>query len=273
MSRLDEALVAARRRLDDALEAEVLLAHALGRDRAWLYAHPEHRLSTAERARFAQLLQRRLDGEPVAYLTGRREFWSLPLRVDRHTLIPRPESEHLIEFVLDALPAEPPRRAIDLGCGCGTLALALARERPRWEILASDRSPGALAVACDNARRLRLPVTFVRADWLSGIAGPFDLILSNPPYIAEDDPHLARGDPRFEPRSALAAGADGLDAIRALIAQAATRLAPGGLLVFEHGHTQGPACRALLAQAGFDAVDTGEDLAGLPRYSHGRRPG
>lgn len=271
MKTVGDLLRDARRRLADPAEAEILLAHALGRERAWLYAHPEHPPTTQEQGRFEALLARRLAGEPVAHLTGWREFWSLPLRVDRHTLIPRPETEHLVEFVLERLPAEPPQRVIDLGCGCGTIALALARERPHWEILASDRSGGALAVARDNARRLGLDVTFLHADWLAGIVGPFDLIISNPPYVAEGDPHLEQGDLRFEPRGALTAGPDGLDAIRRLVAQAQPRLRPGGLLAFEHGHDQGAACRELLEQAGYIEVATGLDLAGLSRFSHGRR--
>ncbi len=271
MKTVGDLLRDARRHLTDPAEAEILLAHALQCDRTWLYAHPEYHPAAEALARFAALLARRLAGEPVAQLTGWREFWSLPLRVDRHTLIPRPETEHLVEFVLERLPAEPPLRIIDLGCGCGTIALALARERPHWEIFASDRSAGALAVARDNARRLGLDVTFLRADWLAGIVGPFDLIISNPPYVAEGDPHLEQGDLRFEPRGALAAGPDGLDAIRLLVAQAQPRLHPGGLLAFEHGHDQDAACRMLLAQAGYADVGSGRDLAGLPRFSHGRR--
>ncbi len=271
MKTVGDLLRDARQRLADPAEAEILLAHALGRDRTWLYAHPEHRPAAESLTRFEALLARRLAGEPVAHLTGWREFWSLPLRVDRHTLIPRPETEHLVEFVLERLPAESPLRVIDLGCGCGTIALALARERPGWEIFASDRSEDALTVARDNARRLGLDVRFLRADWLAGIIGPFDLIISNPPYVAEHDPHLEQGDLRFEPRGALAAGPEGLDAIRPLIAQAWSRLRPGGLLAFEHGYDQGAACRELLAQVGYTEVATGHDLAGLPRFSHGRR--
>lgn len=268
---IGELLHDARQRLAEPAEAEILLAHAMERDRSWLYAHPKHLPTTQKQGRFMALLTRRLTGEPVAYLTGLREFWSMPLRVDQHTLIPRPETEHLIEFVLERLPDLPPQRVIDLGCGCGTIALALARERPHWEILASDRSANALALARTNAQQLGLNVSFLRTDWLAGIAGPFDLIISNPPYVAESDTHLGRGDLRFEPRGALIAGPDGLDAIRCLVAQARPRLCPGGLLAFEHGHDQGAMCRALLEQAGYHEVGTDLDLAGLPRFSHGRR--
>jgi release factor glutamine methyltransferase len=256
---------------DAAAEAGLLLAHVLQKDRGWLFAWPEAEVGEEDATRYRELAARRAAGEPIAYLTGRRDFWSLQLAVDRHTLIPRPETEHLIEFVLQGLPAERPLRVIDLGTGSGAIALALASERPAWRITASDRSPAALAVARDNALRHGLQLDFVQADWLQGLRGPFDLIVSNPPYIATGDRHLQEGDPRFEPASALVSGNDGLNDIRLIIAQALPLLAAGGWLVFEHGFEQGAACRELLLQAGYRDVGTGRDLAGHERYSYGIR--
>ncbi len=277
MSRISEALAWARTRLgggaEAAGEARYLLAHALKCDPAWLFAHPEHPLETSAEQAFRERVERRARGEPVAYLTGEREFWSLPLEVGPHTLIPRPETEHLIEFVLRTLPRERPLRVIDLGTGSGAIALALARECPAWRIAACERSPAALAQARRNGERLGLRVDWILADWMTGIQGPFDLVIGNPPYVAEADPHLRQGDLRHEPPEALASGPDGLDAIRRIVPQAARRLAPGGRLVLEHGHQQGPACRELLRQAGFERVASGSDLAGLERFTHGQQPG
>jgi release factor glutamine methyltransferase len=276
MNTIGEALAWGRAQLggdpEAASEAQLLLGHVLEHDAAWLYAWPEQALNPAQREHYRELIQGRAAGEPVAYLIGRREFWSLPLGVDRHTLIPRPETEHLVEFILRTLPREHPLRVIDLGTGSGAIALALASERPAWRISASDRSASALHQARRNARDLGLTIEWIQADWLKGIEGPFDLVVSNPPYVAEDDPHLQRGDLRFEPRDALASGPDGLDAIRRLISQAPSRLAPGGRLVFEHGCEQGTASRTLLAEAGFTDIGTGRDLADLERFSHGCRP-
>lgn len=276
MSRIGALLKAARARLggspEAAIEAEILLAHLLEKDRTWLRAWDEREIPTEQVRRYQALIERRLRGEPVAHLTGRREFWSLPLEVDRHTLIPRPETEHLVAFALGHLPAGQSLRVADLGTGSGAIALALAAERPAWRIVATDRNPGALARARRNAARLDLPVAFVQGDWLAPLAGPFDLIIANPPYIPEGDPHLERGDLRFEPRTALAGGSDGLEEIRRIIAQAPARLAEGGWLVIEHGHDQGPAVRTLLAEAGLSAIGTGTDLAGHERFAHARRP-
>ena len=256
---------------DAAGEAGVLLAHVLQKDRSWLFAWPEAEVGQEDAARYRELAARRAAGEPVAYLTGRRDFWSLQLAVDRHTLIPRPETEHLIEFVLQRLPATDPLRVVDLGTGSGAIALALAAERPAWQITATDRSQAALGRARENASRHGLQVDFVQADWLQGLTGPFDLIISNPPYIAARDPHLREGDPRFEPSGALVSGEDGLNDIRLIVDQARTRLANGGWLVFEHGFEQGGACRELLQQAGYRNVGTGRDLAGHERFSYGMR--
>ena len=276
MSRVARLLAEARRALgggaEAAGEAELLLARILQRDRSWLIAWPEAEVAPDDAARYRDWVARRAAGEPVAHILGERDFWTLRLQVNRHTLIPRPETEHLVEWALQRLPAEAPLRVIDLGTGSGAIALALAAERPAWRIFASDRSATALAVARTNAARLGLPLRLLQADWLAGIAGPFELIVSNPPYVAENDPHLARGDLPREPRSALAAGRDGLDAVRRILAQAPPRLAPGGWLLLEHGHDQAPACRALMEAAGLVEVASGRDLAGHWRFTHGRRP-
>lgn len=255
-------------------EAELLLLHVLGRERSWLFAHATDLVDPASGQAFADLLQRRLAGEPVAYLLGRRGFWTLDLAVSPDTLIPRPETERLVELALERLPEATPLRVADLGTGSGAIALALASERPQARVVATDMSPAALAVAAANARRHGLDnVAFRQGSWHAPLAGErFDLIASNPPYIASDDPHLARGDLRFEPASALASGHDGLDDIRLIIAGAATHLLPGGWLLLEHGWDQGAAIRALLADAGFVEVATEVDLEQRDRVSLGRRP-
>ena len=255
-----------------AIDAQALLAHVLERDRSWLFAWPEHTPSCAQRQAFAALIARRRDGEPVAYLTGRREFWSLDLAVSADTLIPRPETELLVEQVL-ALDLPDGARVADLGTGSGALALALASERPGWMVSATDRSTAALAVARHNARRLNLPlVRFHLGDWFAALppGSRFAAIVSNPPYVAEHDDHLRRGDVRHEPRDALAAGPDGLTDIRRLIAGAPGFLLPGGWLWLEHGAGQGLSVRRLLAAAGFRQIATRRDLAGLDRCSGGR---
>jgi release factor glutamine methyltransferase len=256
------------------IDAQVLLAHVLKRDRAWLLAHPTDPLMLADVEAFARLARRRRDGEPVAYLTGRREFWGLSLAVDRSVLIPRPETEALVECALRKLPAERPARVHDLGTGTGAIALAIAHERPRAVVVATDRSEQALAIARENARCLGLArVQFVQADWFHGLddARPFDLIASNPPYVATGDAHLAQGDVRFEPVAALTAGADGLDALRVICAAAGEWLLPGGWLVVEHGFDQAAAVRALLERAGFSGLESTRDLAGTPRVAAGHR--
>ena len=254
------------------LDAEVLMAYLLGRDRSWLYAWPEHQLDEAQLVGFAKLVDARAGGRPIAHLTGRREFWSLPIAVNEHTLIPRPETEQLVEI---ALSLELPRIAhvLDLGTGSGAIALALANQRPTWQIVAVDSSAAALDVARDNARRLgATDIRFVQGDWLAALPGeePFDLIVSNPPYIAASDPHLRAGDVRFEPASALVAGADGLADLRRIIADAPPFLRDGGWLWLEHGLAQGSAVGDLLRGRGFVDVQTRKDLAGQPRHSGGR---
>ena len=255
-------------------EAELLLLHVLGRERSWLFAHATDAVEPATEAAFAQLLQRRIQGEPVAYLLGRRGFWTLDLTVSPATLIPRPETERLVELALERLPADRPLQVADLGTGSGAIALALASERPLAQVLATDMSPQALAVAAENARRHELVnVHFQQGSWHAALGQErFDLIATNPPYIAADDPHLLQGDLRFEPATALASGADGLDDIRVIIEGAPARLVAGGWLLIEHGWDQGPAIRALLEQAGFVEVSTALDLEHRDRVSLGRLP-
>lgn len=274
---LREALADASARLsgpEARHEAELLLLHVLQCPRSWLFAHATDPLPAPERAAFDALLARRAGGEPLAYLVGHRGFWTLDLEVDPATLIPRPETELLVELALERLPADADLQLADLGTGSGAIALALASERPRAQVLATDYSAAALAVAARNAARHALGnVRFAEGSWYAPLQGRrFHLIASNPPYIASDDPHLARGDLRFEPASALAAGHDGLDDIRVIAAEAAAHLLPGGWLLLEHGWDQGKAIRALLDQAGLMQVQTVQDLERRERVTLGRRP-
>lgn len=254
-------------------EAALLLGHVLGRSQAWLFAHADARVDAASEAAFADLAARRAGGEPLAYILGRRGFWTLDLEVGPDTLIPRPETELLVEQALARIDPALPARVADLGTGSGAIALAIAAERPLARVLATDRSPPALAVARRNAASHGLDgrVEFRAGDWFVPLAGEvFDVVASNPPYVADGDPHLARGDLRFEPPGALASGHDGLDDIRRIISAAPAHLAAGGWLLLEHGHDQGPAVRALLSEAGFDGVATVADLEGRDRVSVGR---
>ncbi len=255
-------------------DAQLLLLHALGRPdagRAWLLAHDTDALDSAAQARFAALCQRRLDGEPVAYLTGVKEFYGLALQVDARVLDPRPDTETLVDWALQMLAPLAAPRVLDLGTGSGAIALALQHQRPSAKVSAVDASAGALAVARANAARLQLPVQFHQGHWLDGVQGLWDAIVSNPPYIAAADPHLAAL--RHEPLQALASGADGLDDLRTIAAQAPARLAPGGWLLLEHGWDQAPAVQALLRAAGFANVQDRKDLAGIVRCSGGQWPG
>jgi release factor glutamine methyltransferase len=256
------------------VDARVLLAHVLGCDRAWLVAHGGDPLTREQAHAFFALAKRRRDGEPVAYLTGRREFWGLDLAVTPAVLIPRPETETLIEAVLARLAADARVRVLDLGTGSGAIALAIAKERPQAEVTATDASPDALDVAQANAERLGLRnVAFVRSDWYAAVPpGRYDAIVANPPYIDPADPHLAEGDLRFEPRAALTPGSTGLSALATIVAGAPGRLVPGGLLAVEHGFDQGEQVRALFGAAGFVAVEAARDLAGLWRVVAGRSP-
>ncbi|HMB56546.1 MAG TPA: peptide chain release factor N(5)-glutamine methyltransferase [Arenimonas sp.] len=253
-------------------DAETLLAFALSRDRAWLYAHGDDFLDEDGGRKFSTLVAARACGEPVAHLCGRRGFWSLELAVTADTLIPRPETELLVELALPYLPANAPARVLDLGTGSGAIALAIASERRAAQVTAVDASAPALAVAEKNAAALALVnLRFLRSDWYSALADErFEVIVSNPPYLAEDDPHLHLGDLRFEPRSALVAGSDGLDDIRCIVADACGHLSPGGSLLIEHGWMQGAAIRDLFTAAGFVDVETVPDLEARDRVTLGR---
>jgi release factor glutamine methyltransferase len=253
-------------------ESELLLGHALQRERAWLFAHAGDAVEETGRARFAALVAARARGVPVAQLLGRWGFWTLELRVTPDTLIPRPETELLVEAALARLPAGGAARVADLGTGSGAIALALAHSRPDARIVATDASAAALAVARENAAANELRNVELRlGDWYAPLAAErFDLLVSNPPYIAQDDPHLAQGDLRFEPLAALASGVDGLDAIRVLAAGACRHLRAGGWLLVEHGFAQGAAVRAVFAGAGLTAVETLRDLEGRERVTLGQ---
>jgi release factor glutamine methyltransferase len=255
------------------LDSEVLLGHLLGVDRAWLFANSEHTVGERETAAFRGLVHRRATGEPVAYLTGVREFWSLQLAVTPDVLIPRPETEHLVESVLEFVPVDARWRIADLGTGSGAVALAIAVERPGCEIHATDTSPAALQVARGNAERL-LPgrIRFHEGSWCAPLDGSLRVIVSNPPYVEAGDPHLSQGDCRFEPRAALTPGADGLAAIRCIASEGLERLEPGGLLALEHGFDQAEAVRGILESAGFVRVRTKSDLQGLERVTVGIAP-
>ena len=240
------------------LDAEVLLAHVLGKPRSHLHAWPEAELDEADARRFAALIERRAAGEPVAHLVGRREFWSLPLAVTPDTLIPRPETELLVEALLERLPAGRPARILDLGTGSGAIALAIRHERPAWTVTAVERSPAALAVARRNAQRLGLTIDWRQGDWYAPVAGErFTAIVSNPPYVAEADPHLA-------------AGPEGLDDLERIVAGAPAHLAPGGWLLLEHGPDQATAVASLLKSRGFEETRCLRDLAGHDRVGLGR---
>jgi len=249
-------------------EARLLLRHVLGLALAALEAHPERKVSPGETAAFRALAARRAAGGPIAYLIGRREFYDLDFQVTPEVLIPREETELLVDIALEAKAG----RILDLGTGSGCLAIAVAKQLPQAQVTAVDLSAAALAVARDNAACHGVSVRFLQGDWFAPLAGErFDLILANPPYVAEADPHLAQGDVRFEPRAALAGGPDGLDDIRRIVAQAPAHLAPDGRLWLEHGYDQAPAVASLLAAAGFVAIEQRRDLAGILRVSGGRR--
>lgn len=254
------------------IDAQLLHLFALGRplhDRAWLIAHDSDELDGPVLDRLEALLQRRIAGEPLAYITGHKEFFGLPLQVDARVLDPRPDTETLVEWALERMPENTPCDVIDLGTGSGAIALALQHHRPLARVSAVDASAEALAVARANAERLQLPVHFIQSHWLQDVQGLFDLIVSNPPYIRADDPHLAAL--RHEPLQALASGADGLQDIRTIIMQAPTHLRAGGWLLLEHGWDQAEAVRALLAEAGWQQVQSRRDLAGIERCTGAQR--
>jgi len=255
-------------------EAELLLCAATDLTRSTLIGWPERALTAAQAARFEAWIERRAAGEPIAYILGRWEFHGLELALSPAALIPRPETELLVDWALASLPEDKPLICADLGTGSGAIAAALAHERPGWTVVAVEHSAEALRIAAANARALELGNLLpVRGDWLAAIANDrLDALVSNPPYVCGDDPHLSRGDLRFEPRAALAAGPDGLDAIRSIIGEAHRCLRPGGHLALEHGWNQDDAVRALLAAAGYDGIGTQHDLGGLPRLTWARRP-
>jgi release factor glutamine methyltransferase len=254
-------------------DAHMLLLHCLERprhDRAWLLAHDTDVLTPVQQTAWHSALKRRLQGEPVAYITGYKEFFGLILQVDARVLDPRPDTETLVEWALEHLPQGSTRRILDLGTGSGAVALALKDQRPENQITAVDASPEALAVAQANAHRLHLPVQCVLSDWMDAVPGPFELIVSNPPYVANGDPHLPAL--AHEPQQALTSGADGLDDLRQIIAQAPGRLTPGGWLLLEHGWDQAAAVQALLQEGGFEQVQSRQDLAGVDRCTGGMKP-
>ena len=269
MPTLAEALHSAGAHGLQRLEAQLLLLHVLGRapaDRAWLLAHADDALPEAALPRWQDMLGRHMAGEPLAYLTGLSAFYGLDLQVDRRVLCPRADTETLVDWALELL--SPAARVLDLGTGSGAIALALKHQRPDVQVHARDISHDALEVARANAQRLHLDLAFSQGAWLEGMAGRFNAIVSNPPYIAQGDPHLPAL--AHEPLQALVSGPDGLDDIRAIIAQAPAHLQDGAWLLLEHGYDQAPAVRALLGAAGFSQVQSRQDLAGIARCSGGR---
>jgi len=253
------------------LEARVLAAFAWNVSPAWLIAHDTDPLSDAQTAQFQALLSRRLAGEPIAYLTGTREFYGRPFRVSPDVLIPRPDTELLVELALARIPPDRAMDILDLGTGSGCIAITLALERPLARVTAVDRSTAALTIAQCNADILNARVEFLTSDWFDALAGRrFDLIVGNPPYIAAADPHLTRGDVRFEPLTALAAGHAGLDDLRQLTAVARDHLKPGGALLLEHGYDQADAVQALLRESGIPHPQSWTDLSGILRVSGGK---
>ena len=267
-ARIAAALGLAHR--DSRLDARVLAAHVLGVDAAWLIAHDTDPLSGSHVAAFDALLAQRLEGVPIAYLVGTREFYGRPFLVSPDVLIPRPDTELLVERALACIPPDQAVAVLDLGTGSGCIAITLALERPLARVTAVDRSPAALAMAQRNAGILDGRVEFLTSNWFAALGDRrFDLIVSNPPYIAAGDPHLARGDVRFEPLAALAAGRDGLDDLRRLTRAACAHLRPGGVLLLEHGYDQSDAVQALLRESGIRHPQSWADLSGILRVSGG----
>ena len=253
------------------LEARMLLERVLGKNHAWLIAHADEASGAEAGQAFAALAERRRQGEPIAYILGEREFYGLEFGVTQAVLIPRPETELLVELALERIPGDAAARVLDLGTGSGAIAVALAKQRPQARVTAVDVDYAALTVARANAKRHGVSVRFFCGDWFGALPGEsFELIVSNPPYVAAGDAHLAVGDVRFEPQRALLGGADGLDCIRAIVAKARAHLGPGAWLLFEHGYDQAEACRALLEAGGYREVQSWPDLAGIPRVSGGR---
>jgi release factor glutamine methyltransferase len=255
-------------------EAEWLLRTFLGRERAHLLAHAEEAIDSSSANSARDWFARRRSGVPVSYITGRREFYGVALRVTPDVLIPRPETELLVELALERIPQASAARVLELGTGSGAIALALAKERPGLKIIATDISEAALAVARRNAREHGAAIDFVRSDWFETLGlERFDLIVSNPPYVAAGDSHLERGDVRFEPRLALVGGEDGLTHVRRIAKQARERLSSGGWLLMEHGYDQRDRCIELFREFGYADVEDFDDLARIPRVCAGRRRG
>ncbi|MHA7853505.1 peptide chain release factor N(5)-glutamine methyltransferase [Marinobacter shengliensis] len=254
------------------LDAELLLSHVTGLGRTSFRAWPEREVAPDQAQAFRELVAERVKGLPIAYLLGQQEFWSLPLKVSPSTLIPRPDTECLVETALE-LPLPDNARVLDLGTGTGAIALALASEKAKWQIMASDRVEEAVELARENSRSLQLPITVVQSHWFGQISeSGFDLLISNPPYIPASDGHLHEGDVRFEPPFALVAGDDGLDDIRLLVTEGFKRLNPGGWMLLEHGYDQGDAVRDLFAKAGWLNIETRKDYGGNDRMTLARKP-
>ena len=255
------------------LDLELLLCHVLKKPRSYLFAWPDAQISNDQQQKIESLIDLRKKGHPVAHLTGSRDFWSLELKVTPDTLIPRPETELLVEQSLKLLGASP-RKVLDLGTGTGAIALALASERPDWQVTGCDKVPEAIALAKENRQRNQLErVHFYQSDWFCDLPGDrYDLIVSNPPYIEENDIHLQQGDVRFEPSSALTSGKDGLDDIRIICAKSPVYLNTGGWLLLEHGYDQGEAVREIFSSTGFQKIQTLLDLAGHDRVTRGCKP-
>ena len=276
MSTVSEALDWATEQLsesDDArLDSQVLLAYALNVSRTWLFTWPDKALDGATLTAFNALIEERKSGTPIAYITGYRDFWSLRLKVTPDTLIPRADTELLVETALTLKNVEKPCDVIDLGTGTGAIALSLANECPSWRITATDINPETLAVAKENAQTLEVAVSFKESAWFDAINDRYDLVISNPPYIESDDPHLQQGDLRFEPAGALASGQDGLDDIRLLVQQALKHLKKDGYLLLEHGYQQAEAVRSLMAKAGYIDIETHQDIEDRDRVTLGKIP-
>lgn len=267
---LGECAFEARQRLPR-LEADLLVSAALGVSTATTYAFPERKVPSSKAARLNCWVERRSNGEPVAYILRQRGFWGLDLEVTPAALIPRPDTETLVEAALPLIHGK--ARVLDVGTGCGNIALAIAHERPDAHVVATDIDPRCVELCQRNAKRLGLRVETVVGDCFDGVAGKFDVIVSNPPYVADDDEHLERGDLRFEPRRALVGGANaGLDFIARLVPEAAAKLKPGGWLDIEHGHTQAMSVRRLLRTNGFGDIRHCTDIENRPRVSLGRMP-
>lgn len=268
-SKLNETSIDAR------LDSEILLSHLLSKNRTYLFTYPEHPLTEEQMGHYQQLITSRAQGSPIAYLTGHREFWSLTLQVNQHTLIPRHETERLVELALELLPQEQPLQILDLGTGSGAIALALAHERPHWHITACDQSIEAIAIAKANATQLNIDnVSFYHSNWFDSLPQQqYHAIVSNPPYIAAEDVHLTQGDVRFEPITALVSGQEGLADLQYIIAHSCSYLFPQGLILLEHGYDQKNSIAAILNGLGYCDVQCWKDIAGHDRVSSGWKPG